>query len=74
MDDFKDLIMMFFFSIIFTVLTFVTLFGIISIPTYYGSCKQADVYNKQNKTSYTCSDFFWADNQINQQVQTINLK
>jgi len=40
---------------------------------YYGSCKQANIYNEQNNTEYTCSDFFWASEQINQQTQTIKL-
>ena len=52
--------------VIFVVLIF-------SIPMWISSCKQAEIYNIQNKTQYTCSDFFWASEQINQQTQTIIL-
>lgn len=50
--------------------------SIILMPfvSYYSSCKQAKVYNKINNTEFTCSDFFWASQQINSQTQTINLK
>ncbi len=41
---------------------------------YYSSCKQAEVYNKINSTTYTCSDFFWASDQINSKTQTVKLK
>ncbi len=41
---------------------------------YYSSCKQAEVYNKINNTTYTCSDFFWASDQINSKTQTVKLK
>ena len=40
----------------------------------YKSCdRQAEIYNKINRTNYTTSDFFWASEQINQQTQTIKL-
>ena len=35
---------------------------------------QAKVYNEQYGTSFTTSDFFWAQDQINTQTQTIKLK
>jgi len=41
--------------------------------SYISSCKQVNVYNTKNQTSYSCSDFFWAGSQINSQTQTINL-
>lgn len=37
------------------------------------SCKSADIYNKTHNTHWTCSDFFWAGDQINTQSQTIHL-
>ena len=55
----------------------ITLASVISLPFlalgYISSCKQANVYNTKNQTSYSCSDFFWAGSQINSQTQTINL-
>ncbi len=47
---------------------------IVSSFNYYSSCKQAEVYNKINSTTYTCSDFFWASDQINSETQTVKLK
>ena len=41
--------------------------------SYYGSCQEAKVFNELNGTRYTCSEFFWAGNQINTQVKTIRL-
>ena len=41
---------------------------------YFSSCKKASVYNVINKTNYSCSDFFWAGDQINSQTQTIKIK
>lgn len=49
------------------------LFLLIGIP-YFVSCKEAGVFNKINGTNYSCSDFFWAREQINTQTQTIKLK
>ena len=40
---------------------------------YYSSCREAKIYNQQNETNYSCSDFFWAGSQINLQSQTIRL-
>jgi len=54
------------------------LFTLLMIPviagSYYSSCKQANVFNGINNTTYSCSDFFWASNQINTNTQTIKLK
>lgn len=46
---------------------------IISIPEYFSSCVEANIYNQINNSHYTCGDFFWAEDQINQQTQTIKL-
>lgn len=64
------------FALIFgtAVCVLALIFIICSIPLWYRSCRQADIYNMQNKTSYTCGDFFWAGDQINTQSQTIKLK
>ena len=40
---------------------------------YYSGCREAKIYNQQNGTDYTCGDFIWASEQINQQTQTIKL-
>ncbi len=54
--------------------TFIIVAMLVSIPVYYGSCKQAKVYNKIYKTDFTCADFFWASDQINSGTQTIKIK
>ena len=41
---------------------------------WYSSEVSARIYNEQNGTHYSASDFFWAANQINAQTQTIKLK
>lgn len=46
---------------------------IVVAPIYYSSCKEAKIFNNQNGTTWTCSDFFWAGKQINSQTQSINL-
>jgi hypothetical protein len=45
----------------------------IIITGYFSSCQEARIYNQLNGTNYTCSDFFWAGDQINSQSQTIKL-
>ena len=47
---------------------------IVSIPTYYSSCREAQVFNQKYQTTYSCGDFFWAGNQINQQIQIIKVE
>ena len=41
---------------------------------FYSSCKSASMYNWLNNANFTCSDFFWASEQINSQSQTIKIK
>lgn len=41
---------------------------------YYSACRSADIYNAQHHTAYTCSDFFWAGDQINAQTQTVHIQ
>lgn len=48
--------------------------GIFFFLGWKTSCVSAKLYNNQNDTSYTCSDFFWASEQINSQTQTIKIK
>jgi len=55
-------------------LVFLGIMFLTVIPLWYSSCKAADIYNQQNNTNYTCSDFFWAAEQINSQTQTIKLQ
>ena len=63
-----------FFKWILTITIGVSILALLIVPDYYGSCREARVYNEQNGTSYTCGDFFWADKQINQQTQTLRLE
>lgn len=51
----------------------VVIISAISI-VWYASCRSAEIFNRQNQTNYSCSDFFWAESQINTQTQTIKLK
>ena len=44
------------------------------VLVYKSSCVSAKLYNLQNTTQFTCSDFFWASEQINSQTQTIKIK
>lgn len=48
----------------------------IAVPIFAAvnsACVSAKIYNEQNKTNWTCSDFFWASDQINSGTQTIKL-
>ena len=55
------------------VLILTIMFGVFGTIIWVSSCKQAEIYNQQHETNYTCSDFFWASGQINSNTQTINL-
>ena len=60
--------------IFFLFLGFIVILTIpVIILDYYSSCREAKIYNQQNETNYTCSDFFWASSQINKQTQTIKI-
>ena len=64
-------------EIVFPILFLIALlFFIVGMPIaiYKSSCESARIYNQQNGTNYTCSDFLWASEQINSQTQTIKLK
>ena len=56
------------------IIVVILLMSPIIICCYYSSCRQAELFNQQNGTEYTCADFFWASGQINQQTQTIKLQ
>jgi hypothetical protein len=60
------------FSIMFVLIIIALLFGIFSV--FYSNCRSAKIYNQRNETNYTCSDFFWASDQINAQTQTVIIK
>jgi len=45
-----------------------------TIITWIISCKEASIFNRINKENFTCSDFFWASDQINSQTQTIKVR
>ena len=51
----------------------VMIVAIVVALAYYSSCRQAQVYNTTHQTQWTCSDFFWAVNQINTKINTINV-
>lgn len=59
------------------ILLFLILFGVIAgvgaAIGYKSSCESARIYNNLHSTSYTCSDFFWAADQINKSTSTIHL-
>lgn len=74
-EDFIDFLKEILIPIILTMIILsVLIITPVTVIFYYSSCKGADLYNKQNGTQYTCSDFFWAGEQINSQTQTIKLK
>ena len=57
----------------------ILILGLILFLLLFGACfvwagKEAKVYNKIHGTDWTASDFFWASNQINSQVQIIKLE
>lgn len=51
----------------------IVVFSLVGMLTYKQSCIQATIFNKINDTSWTCSDFWWASDQINSNTQTVNL-
>jgi len=57
MNDFIGFMQMVIMPIVISFVLLVTLF-------YYSSCREAEVFNKQNNTEWTCMDFFWAKDQI----------
>jgi len=69
-EDLKDIIGI--TCIIVGISCFVGLFVV--IPAYYSSCREARIFNGKYETEYTCGDFFWAGNQINEQIQTIKIE
>lgn len=75
MDSYTKNIIKDIFLIVFGILLFFTcIFLLVSLLTYYESCQKAKVFNRLNNTDFTCWDFFWAEDQINQQTQTIKLQ
>ena len=69
-EDFSEVFRMIFVGIILVILVA----SPIILLARYSSCRQANFYNEKNNTNYTCGDFFWAGDQINQQTQTIKLE
>lgn len=67
-----------FASVLFPVLFIVLVCSVVLAPcfliSYKRACVSAEIYNTQHKTTYTCRDFFWAEDQINSQTQTIKLE
>jgi len=73
-EDTKEFIKIFGEFTVCAIIVLAIIFGTLSIPFYYGSCRSAEIYNKTNNTDYTCSDFFWASKQINSNSQTLKIK
>ena len=71
---YKDLVKDIFFGILIGFLFLFLIFLLLSPLFYYDACRNARIFNQLNETEYTCGDFFWAKDQINQQTQTINIK
>lgn len=50
---------------------------VVGIPVtllfYYSACQQAAMYDRLHGATFSCSDFFWAGDQINSRTQTIEL-
>lgn len=57
----------------YLVMIFVVIFAIGVLLGWTQACKQASIFNRINNTAFSCSDFFWAADQINAQTQTIKL-
>ncbi len=53
---------------------FIALIATLIFLAIKSSCVSARIFNEQNNTHYSCSDFYWAGDQINVQTQTIKLK
>ena len=65
----------FFAPVLFTVLVCsVAVLAPCFLISYKRACVSAEIYNTQHKTTYTCRDFLWAEDQINSQTQTIKLE
>ena len=62
------------FSVLFIVLVCSAVLAPCFLISYKRACVSAEIYNTQHKTTYTCRDFFWAEDQINSQTQTIKLE
>ena len=53
-------------SIIFVfVISSVIVFSLLYPALLFISCKKVEVYNRINNTTYSCSDYLWASDQIN---------
>lgn len=61
-------------EIVVSIILVILISALVLLPVYYSSCQKAKVFNKINQTEYTCSDFFWAKDQINSNTQTIKLQ
>lgn len=70
LEDIKDIL-----RVMATVMILPIIGLILLTPLFYfNSCTKASVYNKINQTEFTCWEFFWAEDQINSNSQTIKIK
>ncbi len=69
-DYIKDFLV--FFGCVITLMA--VIFACVVPIARHQSCRQAEIYNRINGTSWTCGDFFWAGDQINSRSSTIQLK
>jgi len=56
------------------IVIFIAIVGLVTCFNWYASCRSAQMYDKLNGASFTCSDFFWAGDQINSTSQTVKIK
>ena len=48
-------------------IVFIVILLAILVATFWKtSCVSVKIYNQQHNTSYSCSDYFWAKDQINE--------
>jgi hypothetical protein len=72
-DEIKEMATVMVICLIGVAIFLSLIFGTIATIHYKSSCVAAKIYNPKHNTNYTCSDFFWAGEQINQSTSTINL-
>lgn len=72
-DEFFETTLMLAAMLLAVLLFLLAIGGVVAAINYKQACVASEIYNKTHQTTYSCSDFFWAGNQINQSTQTINL-
>lgn len=70
LEDFKEIFLP---VILITILVVVLVIGLTIGLAYIVSVKEAKIYNQINNTNYSAWDFFWAENAIIQQNQSVKV-